>query len=404
MYMATSWKAVFTLTLAILGALRTTAEADWPRFRGPQGNGIVEDNAFDPKGIERGKIEWTVSVGKGYSALSVAGGTGVTLGNDGQRDHVVALEIGSGRELWRYSYPAKPGSYPGPRASPWIEGQRVYTMGYWGDVACLDLKSGKPVWTRNVAKEIGADVGRWGLAGSPVIVSNTLYLNVGRAGCALDKTSGRILWNGGGGTTGYSTPVPFQRAGRLHLALFGAKAFLIVDAANGNIVVEHPWETSWDVNAADPEPVADNRWFISSGYDKGCALLDVSGPKPREVWRNKSIASHFSSLILHDGHLYGCDGNTGRGDLVCVRASDGQELWRQNMGFGSIILINRYLVHFNEKGDISVAEAIATGYRLVARRAGVVTDGKVWTAPVWSDGRLFMRSDRGTIASVRVVP
>ncbi|MCX7819845.1 MAG: PQQ-like beta-propeller repeat protein [Kiritimatiellae bacterium] len=391
---------VVALGLPIL--FQSGTRAEWPRFRGPNGNGIVEDKTFDPKGVETGQIEWTVTVGKGYSALSVVGGTGVTLGNDGERDHVVALDIATGREIWRHSYPAKPGSYPGPRASPWIESDRVYTLGYWGDAACLDLKTGRLVWSRNVAKEIGADVGRWGLAGSPVIVGEVVYLNVGRSGCALDKATGRMLWNGGGGTTGYSTPVPFQRRGRLHLALFGAKAFLIVDASNGKVVMEHPWETSWDVNAADPEPVAENRWFISSGYDKGCALLDVSGPRPREVWRNKTIASHFSSVVLLEGHIYGCDGNTGRGDLVCVRAADGQEVWRQKMGFGSVILINRCLVHFNEKGDITVVEASPAGYRPLARRERVVTDGKIWTAPVWSGGRLFMRSDRGTITSLRV--
>lgn len=392
---------LISVGLPLIGPLHMVAAGDWPRFRGPNGNGIVEDKAFDPAGVERGAIEWIVSVGKGYSALSVAGGVGVTLGNDGERDHVVAIDVRTGRQLWRHSYPAKPGSYPGPRASPWIEDNRVYTLGYWGDAACLDLKTGKPVWTRNVAKEMDADVGRWGLAGSPLVIGNVVYLNVGRSGCALDKATGRMLWNGGG-TTGYSTPVPFQRAGRLHLALFGAKAFLIVDAENGKVVVEHPWETSWDVNAADPEPVAENRWFISSGYGKGCALLDVSDPQPREVWRNKAIASHFSSVVLHDGHIYGCDGNTGRGHLVCVRAADGQELWRQRMGFGSLVMINRQLVYFNEKGDISVAEATPAGYRQLAHRASVVTDGKIWTAPVWSDGRLFMRSDRGTIVSLRV--
>lgn len=250
-----------------------------------------------------------------------------------------------------------------------------------------------------MAAEVGADAGRWGFAGSPVVKDPTLYLNIGQAGCALDKTTGRVLWKSRGGTSGYSTPllVPFR--GRPHVALFGAKAFYLVDAASGKTAVEHAWETSWDVNAADPLPVGE-RFFITSGYGKGCALLDVSGPQPKEVWRNKAIASHFSSAVVHQGRIYGCDGNTGRGHLVCLDPADGRELWRENLGFGSLILVNDFIVHFNERGNITVAAASADGFRLAAKAEGVVTGGRVWTAPVLAGGRLYMRNDRGSIACV----
>ncbi len=378
---------------------QSPTETEWPRFRGPEGNSIVLDPSFHAPTVAQGRKLWTASVGKGYSGLSIAAGKAVTLGNKDGRDQVVCLDAASGRELWRHDYPAEPGSYPGPRASPWIEGNRVYAMSYWGHVYCLDVASGRPLWSRNVAQEVGADHGRWGFAGSPVVDGNALIINVGKAGCALDEATGRLLWKTGGGTSGYSTPVPLRHRGRPHWAIFGAKAFYLVEAAGGRIAFQHPWETSWDVNAADPLPVGD-RVFITSGYGKGCALLDLAGSEPKEVWRNKAIASHFSSVVLHKDHIYGCDGNTGKGHLVCLRAADGQELWRETLGFGSVILINDTLVHFNEKGTITIAPAQTEGFRSIARVENVVTGGKVWTAPVYAYGRLFMRNDQGDIAAI----
>jgi outer membrane protein assembly factor BamB len=391
--------AWFAVTAALAAVGTSPAPADWARFRGPNGNGILEDKSFDPAVAGRGQKLWTAEAGKGYSALSIAEGRAFTLGNDGGRDSVICYDASSGKELWRHSYAAEPGTYPGPRASPWIDGTRVYTMGYWGHVCCLDAASGKPVWEKDVAKEIGADAGRWGFAGSPLIAGTTLYLNLGKSGCALDKATGKLIWSGKGGTSGYATPVPMPYRGRPHLAVFGAKSLYVVDAANGKIAAEHPWETSYDVNAADPVLV-DSKVFISSGYGKGCAMLDISGPRAKEIWRNESIRNHFSSTILLDGHLYACDGNTGRGDLVCLDAASGRETWRQKTGFGSLVVLNRHIVYFNEKGDLIVGKASPAGFEQVARADALVTGGKAWTAPTFSNGRLYLRNDKGSIACI----
>lgn len=392
---------VLVALLALGGA---SARADWPRFRGPNGNGIAEDKTFDPVVAGQGRVLWTAQAGQGYSALSIAGGRAFTVGNAGGKDSVICLDAATGQEVWRHSYDADAGSYPGPRASPWIDGARVYTMSYWGHVCCLDAATGKPVWEKNVAKEIGGDTGRWGLAGSPLVTGTTLFLNVGNSGCALDKATGKVLWAGKGGLAGYSTPVPMQFRGRPHLAIFGAKSLRIVDASNGKIAAEHPWETSYDVNAADPVPAGNNRMFISSGYGKGCAMLDLTGPRPKEIWRNESIRNHFSSTIILNGHLYSCDGNAGKGDLVCLDAATGLEKWRQKLGFGSLIAIDNHLVYLNERGDLTIAKASPAGFDRVSGADALVTGGKAWTAPTFSDGRLFLRNDKGAIACVQAGP
>jgi outer membrane protein assembly factor BamB len=281
-----------------------------------------------------------------------------------------------------------------------VDGDRVYTVGYWGDVGCLDAASGKVIWQKNITTDTKAALPRWGQAGSPLIEGDVMYLNIGEHGCALDKSTGRILWASGGDASGYSTPIAVVHAGRPHLAMFGAKFLHVVDAARGTVSARHPWETSYDVNAADPTPV-NGRIFISSGYKKGAVLMDFNGPQPKVVWQNDTIRAQFSSAILLDGHLYACDGNTSKGDLVCMHADSGREVWREKLGFGSLIVINRSIVYFNERGDLIVAKAQPSGFDQLARADALVTGGKAWTAPSYAGGRIYLRNSKGSVACIR---
>ena len=383
---------------ALLAAWDAAAAGDWPRFRGPNGNSIVEDKAFDPAALAAGKKIWTAEVGKGYSAISVADGRAITMGNDGGRDTVFCFDAASGKELWRHSYPSEPGNYPGPRASPWIENDRVYTVGYWGIVCCLETATGKVIWQKDVVSDTGAQVPQWGQAGSPIVVGDLLVLNIGESGCALRKATGAVFWSSKPQPSGYATVMPVEVRGKPRLVVFGAKALYLVETATGGIAVRHPWETSYDVNAADPVPAGKDRVFLSSGYDSGCALLDLGGAAPKVVWRNRSIRNHFSSSILFDGSLYGCDGNAGSGDLTCLDPLTGKEKWRHKLGFGSLIVVNGHIVFFNEKGDVIAGKPSAGGFQEAGRANRVVTGGKAWTAPVCAEGRLFLRNDQGSIA------
>lgn len=387
------------LAASALAALAASA-GDWPRFRGPDGNSILQDPGFDSAVVASGQKLWSAEVGRGYSAITVAAGKAYTMGNDGEKDTVWCFDAAAGKELWKHSYPSKPGSYAGPRSSPWVEDGKVYTVSYWGDVACLDAATGKPAWEKNIATETGAAVPQWGFATSAMIDGPVIYLGIGESGCAIEKATGKAIWKSGAKKAGYATPLPIAFRGKPSLVIFGATAVFIVEAATGKVVLQHPWETKYDVNAADPV-FDNNRLFVSSGYGAGCALLDVSGAAAKELWRNTKIKNHFASSILIAGHLYGCDGNAGGGDLVCLDFASGVEKWRHNLGFGQPIAINGQIVFVNEKGDVIVCKADPAGYTEVARADGIVPGGKAWTAPTFSNGRLYLRNDRGLVVCLK---
>ncbi len=203
-----------------------------------------------------------------------------------------------------------------------------------GDAFCFDAASGKVIWSKNVQKETDAKIPDWGYSGSPLVNGKLVILNVGGAGLALDKATGKIVWKSDTENAGYSTPLPVTKGG-LTTAVFGSgKKYQAVDISNGAKIWEFPWPTRYEVNAAAPI-ISGDTVFISAGYNHGSALLNVSGSTPTVVWQNKDLRNMFSSSVLIDGHLYGIDNdhNT-RATLRCVDLATGAVLWkRRGRGF-----------------------------------------------------------------------
>ena len=175
---------------------------------------------------------------------------------------------------------------------------------------------------------------------------------------------------------------------------------VVVDFATGKKLGECPWETSYDVNAADPI-VKDGQIFISSGYGKGAALIDARGDSLQQVWVNKSMKNHFSSCVLLNGYLYGFDGNAGNGSLKCLEFATGNEKWSEKIGFGALMAVGDHLVALNEQGDLFIIKASPAGYDLVSSSKKVL--GKTcWTSPVMCRGIIFCRNEKGHLVALDV--
>ncbi|MCD4699178.1 MAG: PQQ-binding-like beta-propeller repeat protein [Phycisphaerae bacterium] len=384
-------------------AVRTDA-ADWPNWRGPKHNGISDEKGWMKAWLkEEPKVLWEKSVGVGYSSVAVVGDRVYAMGNSGGRDTVWCLNADTGKEIWQrpYSCPRDPaGGYSGPRATPTVDGKHVFAMSHNGQVFCLDADSGKVIWKKNVPKELGGGIPQWGLAGSPLVVGKLLILNIGTAGVAMDKATGKIVWKTGAGKAGYATPVLFETDGRKCLAIFGATSLAIVDATNGKPIARHPWKTKYDVNAADPIIFGD-RIFISSNYGVGCALLQFRGKNLKSLWKNKKMRNHFNSCVLWKGHIYGFDAS----GLRCMDFATGGVKWSQR-GFGrqsSLVIADGKMIMMEERrGTLVVAEASPDGYKELARRK--VLSGTCWTVPVLSGGRIFCRNHQGKLICLKVGP
>ena len=392
---------IFAILLSLSGGL-SASETDWPRFRGPEGTGVSTESNWDPLAVSGNTdILWKAVVGKGYSSVSVQGDYLYTMGNNDGKDTVYCLDFETGAVVWTYSYSQGLGQYPGPRATPTVEGDRVYTVSQSGDVICFDAKRGRVIWRRNLTRDFQARSPSWGFAASPCIVDRYLILNAGTAGIALDKQNGKVLWSNAPGRGGYATPMVYDYRGRRYVAIFGHDSLYGVDLASGKIQWRFPWQNSSQVNAADPVIFGD-KIFISSAYGRGCALLKLSDSGVSVVWQNASMNNHFASSLYYDGYIYGIDGDVRyrNAKLKCLDPKDGKVLWSENFGTGSLMAAPNFLILLSENGDLVIAEATPSEYRELARSR--VLGRTAWTAPVLCRGRIFCRNVRGELVCVNV--
>ena len=402
--METASRAAFlslTVLLSCVGAA-TDSAADWPRYRGPKLDGISQEtNWFKPWPKEGPAILWRASVGMGFSSMSVSQGRLYTMGNTKDTDTVFCFDAATGALVWKHDYtePLQPKYYEGgPSATPTVDGGRVFTLSKSGRVFCFDAANGKVVWDKSLTEELGLKVNEWGFGGSPLVEGDALILNVGSAGTALDKHTGKVLWNNGTNTTGYATAVPFTLDGQRAAAIFAAKHLVAVDVKTGRELWRFPWETGWDNNNADPI-IAGRRFFISS-YDRGSALLEVRAGQPALLYTNENLRSHMSAAVKIGDHLYGVHGREGKGRpnaFRCLDFATGKILWETTgLGVGSVIAsADRKLIILGETGELVIAEATPEAFRPLARAQ--VLGGRCWTAPVLAHGKIYGRNAKGDL-------
>jgi outer membrane protein assembly factor BamB len=380
--------------------IASVSAADWPNFRGPDYNGISKETGWSVTWPAAGpKQLWKANVGTGFAAFVVAKGRAYTTGNTDDTDHVFCFDAATGKELWKHSYaaPLDPKFYEGgTSATPTVDGDRVYTFSKRGVVHCLDAAGGKVVWTKKLADELGAKMPTWGFAGSVLISGDLAIINVGTAGAALDKKTGKVVWSSGGDFAGYSSPVPIKAGGAPAVMMAIKQDVVAINVKDGKELWRFPWKTQHDVNAADPIMLG-SKVFISSGYAHGGGVFDVAAKPPSKVWENKNMRNHMNSSVLWEGHLYGVDEN----QLRCIDFATGEVKWTDKAsGKGSLILADGKLIVQGEKGELIVAEAKPDAFKALARVQAL--GGKSWTSPVLANGRIYCRNSAGDVVCVEV--
>jgi outer membrane protein assembly factor BamB len=383
-------QAAWMLTIAI------SAAADWPNWRGPDHDGISKETAWDPAAVTARKIAWEAQVGVGYSAVAVADDKVYTAGNfNKDTDAVSCLDAASGKLLWKHEYPEAlaPKYYSGGcSATPTVHDGKVYFASKSGKVFCLDATTGKVIWS----KEFGSKTPTWGFSSSALIRGKAAIFNVGSAGLALDKDNGEVLWKSADDVCGYATPVPFEHNGKPALALFAKDTLTAVSPGDGKLLWSYPWQTQHDINAADPV-ISGGQAFITSGYGRGCSLVDFSGTAPVKVWENKDMRAHMSGPVLIAGFLYGFDDNR----LTCLDWKTGVVKWdEKSPKKGALMAVGDKLIVLGESGRLAIAAASPAAYKEIA--AAQVVDGRCWTMPVLSNGRIYVRDADGHLVCLDV--
>ena len=394
------WVGLSVLSCLAGLLVQSSAATDWPQWRGPNGDGTTSEQMANTNWtVQPPKLAWTTQVGLGFSGVAIRDGRAYTLGNVSNEDTVVCLDARSGDTVWRHTYQAPglaPGSYGkfrGPRATPTVTAEHLYTLSQDGQLKCLSVTNGHPIWETRIARDMSQRLREWyGFSSSPVFDRGTIYINHGTYGLRVNAATGELLAPTDGKVNGYASPQFLRKTGDPLMILFGWDAVKAVNLTSGVIAWSGPWKTRFDVNAADPV-VCPEGVFFTSGYEVGCALLDPETGKTK--WSNKAIRAQCSPVVYKDEYI-----NAGPGYLVCVEASSGKEMWRQKDLMGNLIIVDRYLVILTTSGQLILARAAADAY--LALGSVRVLDGTCWIPPSYSSGRVYCRNDTGKLVCLVV--
>jgi len=365
---------------------------DWPQWRGAHGDGLSHDVAWS----ENGRTLWTTEIGLGYSQPVVSAGRVFTYGHDAQRskDMLRALELDSGRELWRQEWAGELRDFQhegGTLSTPAVAGELVIVGTNLGLVHAFHVADGRPRWTADQREKLGLDPGYYGFAGSPIVDGGEVLISLDRT-LALKTETGELLWASEPLEALYTTPVLVHEGERSLVGAFSQQALHFLERASGKELARFPWHKSDRlVNAATPVIVG-ARVFVSSAYDHGCALVELADGGARSVWESRAMKSKMAGCVLVDGALYGFDESL----LECLDL-DGQERWRvRGLGNGAVSGGDGKLAVLSSSGELIVARASASAFEELSRVA-LFDGGVCWTPPTIAGGRILARNNRGTL-------
>ncbi|HUS37634.1 MAG TPA: PQQ-binding-like beta-propeller repeat protein [Verrucomicrobiae bacterium] len=400
---------------AVLLFSSSALSGDWGQYRGPSHDGISSEVVA--KWPEAGpKLLWKAPMKAGFGSITVANGIAATLvlrAKEGvEREHVVAFDAITGKELWasalavaKYDGGGDSGTPEnqggdGPRSTPTIDDGKVYVLDGKLNLLCFDAKTGAPKWSRDLVTEHKANVIRWQNAASPVIEGNLIFVAGGGEAQSLlgiDKNSGKTVWKSESDGITHATPTVVTIHGQQQVIFFTQKGLVSCEPKTGKVLWRHPYNFS--VSTAASPIVAGDIVYCSAGYGVGAGAAKITKTgdtwKAEEIWRERGnkLANHWSTPILKGGYLYGMFQfkEYGSGALKCVDVKSGKEVWSQpNFGPGNVTLAGDKLVALSDAGDVVLINPTPEKYSELGRFRAV--EGKCWSTPTIANGRIYVRS------------
>ncbi len=379
---------------------------EWSSFHGPdRTNKSTETGLMKEWPADGPKLLWTISgIGEGYSSVTIGGGLIYAAGRVDDQTYVFAFDL-NGKPVWK-----KPNgkamtitlswasNYVGPRSTPTYENGRVYHLSEAGRLTSLDAKTGKEIWSREIAKDFEAVNEEYGYSESVLIDGDYLFVRpAGKKGfqVCLNKNNGQTVWSNTEipGTEGYSSMVIGQAGGFRQIIGSSSNCYYGVDMKTGRLLWKVDFENSRSLNLTDAI-VYNDYVFITSGYGKGCMLFKLKasgkGLIPETVWKSELMDNQHGGVILHDGYLYG-SGTDSRG-WFCLDFLTGKQMWNKN-GKGSVTFADGMLYMLDERsGSVSLVKASPEKYDLKGEvKVPKGGDSFYWAHPVVCGGRLYVR-------------
>ena len=399
------WLSYLQLEILFSASLLAQADGeDWPRFLGPRGNSTSMETGLLKRWPDEGPPKiWQRDLGRSFSPPVTSAGRLIIFHRVQAYEIVECLDSRTGHPLWEQKYPTgyqdRYGYNNGPRSSPAIDGEYVYTFGAEGKLACLDLSNGRILWQRWINRDYKVPQNFFGVGGSPVIEGNRILLNAGGSGAgvlAVDKTSGETLWTTGDDEASYSTPTVTDLDGRRVAMFFTRNGFLAVDVTDGHELFRYPFRSRSheSVNAATPVVVG-KHVFLSATYNTGAVLLKLNSQGIEEIWKDRlAMQNHWSTSIYKNGFLFGVDGrHEGGANFRSINFLTGKVRWKADLDLGrsGFILAEEHLIILGERGLLALVELNQDSYQEKARAQ--VLQYPCWTPPILSQGLLYLRNE-----------
>ena len=400
-------KATSPTATASRGETLVSSSNDWPRWRGPRGDGISSESGLLNSWTGDGPpIAWsTRGLGQGFSSVAIHDGKIITMGNQGDETKIICLSVQDGSPIWEV--PVSGGS--DPNCTPTIDPdtQLAYGLSHSGVLVCANIDSGQQVWKVDFQSDLGGSMmSGWGYSESPLIDGENLICTPGSdqgVMAALNKRTGEVVWRTPmpGGRAGYASPVISSGGGVKQYVTLVGKGLIGVRASDGELLWNYPRIANTTANV--PTPIVKGDFvFGSSGYgDGGSALLKLSaagrgGVQFQEVYykSNNEVQNHHGGMVLIGEHIYMGHGHN-NGFPLCLHMTTGRVVWGPERGPGresaAIVAADGHLYFRYQNAIMALIEATPAGYRLKGSFKIKSQNGNSWAHPVIAGKKLYLR-------------
>ncbi len=416
------------LALAIAAGSVSSAD-DWPQWLGPNRDSVwQEDNVIRSIPESGLKEVWRTPIEAGFSGPAVAGDrvyvtdfvtqSGQHSFNPGRRsdvkgqERILCLDRKTGKVIWKKEYDShyKISYSLGPRATPTVDGDKVYFLGAEGNLACLSTADGKEIWQRDLKQDFGATTPIWGFAAHPLIDGDKLFCIVGGQGSvavAFNKNTGEEIWKAlTASEQGYCPPAMIQAGGKKQLLIFHPEAINGMDPENGDVYWSEKLAPAYKMSII--APLKHDDYLLTTAL-QSTLLLKLASDKPAvtEVWRGKGTSPDHNPPVIYQDHIYGVDV---RGKLRCIELVSGERKWESlatctngrpaNSTTGFIVRNDDHFYITTEQGELIIAKMTPASYQELGRANMVEptaqTSGRkiVWSHPAFAHQCVFARNDK----------
>lgn len=396
--------------LVLFSALRVPA-ADWPQWRGPQRDGHFNGPAWPDKlDTNHLRLAWRVDLAPSYSGPVVSGSRVFTTETKDKRLEVVtAFDRQSGQELWRVEWP---GALSVPffaksngdwiRATPALDGDRLYVAGMRDVLVCLDARDGKEIWRKDFVKELDAPVPDFGFISSPLVDGDALYVQAGASFTRLNKSTGEVVWQtlkdkGGMWGSVFSSPVFVTLGGTRQMIVQTRAKLAGVNPADGKVLWEQPVEAFRGMNILTPVVQGDTLFTSTyGGKTIGFKVASADGKfTVTEAWQHKA-QGYMTTPVVLDGVAYT---HLKSQRAMAIEVATGKELWTTSESFGkywSLVARGDRILALDQRGELLLFRANKEKPDLLDRRK--LTKAETWAHLALAENQVFIRELNALVA------